>query len=49
MVLGLLLHEQVHRVGLLNQYGDWVVNILVAYPIIFTTVEDYAKASPDAP
>lgn len=44
MVLGLLLHEQVHRVGLRNRYGDWVVNILVAYPIIFTTVEDYAKA-----
>lgn len=43
MVLGLLLHEQVHRLGLRNKYGDWIVNIFVAYPIVVTTVEDYAK------
>lgn len=43
MVLGLLLHEQVHRLGLRSKYGDWIVNLLVAYPIMFTTVEDYAK------
>ncbi|TXI26098.1 MAG: fatty acid desaturase [Nitrosomonas sp.] len=43
MVLGLLLHEQVHRLGLRNKYGDWIVNLLVAYPIVVTTVEDYAK------
>ncbi len=43
LVLGLLLHEQVHRLGLRGKYGDWWVNVLVAYPIFFTTVEDYAK------
>lgn len=43
MVLGLLLHEQVHRLGLKGRYGDLLVNLFVAYPIVFTTVEDYAK------
>ncbi len=42
-VLGLMLHEQVHRLGLRGKYGDWLVNLLAAYPILFTTVEDYAK------
>jgi fatty acid desaturase len=43
MVLGLLLHEQVHRLGLRGQYGDWIVNALAVYPLFATTVEDYAK------
>jgi len=43
MVLGLLLHEQVHRLGLRGKYGDWIVNCLVVYPLFATTVEDYAK------
>ena len=43
MVFALLLHEQVHRLGLRTKYGDWIVNIFVVYPLIATTVEDYAK------
>jgi len=43
LVLGLLLHDQVHRLGLRGKYGDWIVNCLAAYPILVTTVEDYAK------
>ena len=43
MVLGLLLHEQVHRLGLRGKYGDWIVNALAVFPLFATTVEDYAK------
>lgn len=43
MVLGLLLHEQVHRLGIRGKYGDWIVNALCVYPLLATTVEDYAK------
>lgn len=43
MVLGLLLHEQVHRLGLRGKYGDWIVNVTTVYPLFITTVEDYAK------
>ena len=43
MVFGLLLHEQVHRLGIPGKYGDWIVNLLAVYPLFATTVEDYAK------
>lgn len=43
VVLALLLHEQVHRLGWRNKYGDWLVNLFAAYPLFVTTVEDYAK------
>lgn len=43
MVLALLLHEQVHRLGLRSKYADWMVNIFAVYPLFVTTVEDYAK------
>jgi fatty acid desaturase len=43
MVSGLLLHDQVHRLGLRGKYGDWIANCLVGYPLFATTVEDYAK------
>lgn len=43
MVFGLLLHDQVHRLGLRGKYGDWIANSLVGYPLFATTVEDYAK------
>jgi fatty acid desaturase len=33
----------VHRLGLRGKYGDWIANCLVAYPLLATTVEDYAK------
>lgn len=42
-VLALLLHEQVHRLGLRSKYGDWVVNFFAVFPLVVTTVEDYAK------
>lgn len=41
-ILGLLVHEQVHQLGLRGRYGDIIANILTAYPIGIT-VEDYAK------
>ena len=43
MALGLLLHDQVHRLGMRWKYGDWIVNIFAGYPLFATTVEDYAK------
>lgn len=42
MVLGLLMHEQVHRLGARSKYADWWVNVLCVYPLLVTTVEDYA-------
>jgi len=42
MVFGLLLHEQVHRLGLRAKYGDWFVNVFAVFPLVVTTVEDYA-------
>lgn len=41
-ILGLLVHEQVHQLGLRGRYGDILANILAAYPIGIT-VEDYAR------
>ena len=43
MVLALLLHEQVHRLGWRSKYADWVVNVFAVYPLFVTSVEDYAK------
>lgn len=41
-ILGLLVHEQVHQLGLRGRYGDILANVLAAYPIGIT-VEDYAR------
>lgn len=41
-ILGLLVHEQVHQLGLRGRYGDILTNMLAAYPIGIT-VEDYAQ------
>lgn len=43
MVLALLLHEQVHRLGWRSKYADWIVNLFAVYPLFVTSVEDYAK------
>jgi fatty acid desaturase len=43
MVLALLLHEQVHRLGLRSKYADWIINVFAVFPLFVTTVEDYAK------
>jgi fatty acid desaturase len=42
-LLGLLVHEQVHRLGFRGRYGDWITNVFAAYPLLVLTVEDYAK------
>lgn len=41
-VLGLLVHEQVHFLGLKGRYGDLIANLLVGYPLLALTVEGYA-------
>jgi fatty acid desaturase len=43
IVLALLLHEQVHRLGVRGRWGDLCVNVFVSYPLLATTVEDYAE------
>jgi fatty acid desaturase len=43
MVLALLMHEQVHRLGMRSKYADWLVNMFAVFPLFVTTVEDYAK------
>lgn len=42
-VLALLLHEQAHCLGFKAKPGDLVVNLLVAYPLLLTTVENYSQ------
>lgn len=42
-VLGLLVHEQAHLLGYRGKYGDLIVNLLAAYPLLVLTVEDYAQ------
>lgn len=42
-IFGLLIHEQVHFLGLRGRYGDLIANLLVAYPLFGITVESYAK------
>lgn len=41
-ILGLLVHEQAHSLGLHNRFSDSIVNVLTAYPLGIT-VEDYAQ------
>lgn len=41
-ILGLLVHEQVHFLGLRGRYGDLMANLLVGYPLLGLTVEGYA-------
>lgn len=49
--LGLLVHEQTHlglggRSGdtsFIGRYGDWICNLLCAYPLLVLSVEGYAK------
>lgn len=43
IVLGLLMHEQVHRLGLRGRWGDTLANMVAVYPLMATTVEDYAE------
>lgn len=42
-VLGLLVHEQAHLSGYRGKYGDLLVNLFAAYPLLVLTVEGYAQ------
>lgn len=42
-ILGLLVHDQVHRLGYRNRFGDLIVNAFCAWPLIGLTVEGYAQ------
>jgi fatty acid desaturase len=42
-LLGLLVHEQVHRLGSRARYGDLITNLFAGYPLLVLTVEGYAQ------
>jgi fatty acid desaturase len=42
-VLGLLVHEQAHRLGYRHKFGDLLVNLFCAYPLLVLSVENYAQ------
>lgn len=42
-LLALLVHEQTHYLGLKSRYGDWIANLLTAYPLVAASIESYAK------
>ena len=42
-LLGLLVHEQVHRLGSRGRYGDLITNLFAAYPLLVLSVEGYAQ------
>jgi fatty acid desaturase len=42
-VLGLLVHDQAHFLGYRGRYGDLVVDLFTAYPLIVLSVEGYAQ------
>ncbi len=42
-VLGLLVHDQAHLLGYRGRFGDLMVNLFAAYPLLVLTVEGYAQ------
>ena len=42
-VLGLLVHDQAHLLGYRGRFGDLLVNLFAAYPLLVLTVEGYAQ------
>jgi len=42
-VLGLLVHDQAHCLGFKARFGDVIVNLIAAYPLLVLTVEGYSK------
>lgn len=42
-IFGLLVHEQVHFLGLRGRYGDAIADLIVAYPLLGVTIKNYAK------
>jgi fatty acid desaturase len=43
LALGLLMHEQAHYLGIKSRWGDLIANCFVAYPLLFVSVESYAR------
>lgn len=42
-ILALLIHEQTHYLGFNTRHGDWIANLMVAYPLLAVSIEGYAK------
>jgi fatty acid desaturase len=42
-ILGLLVHEQAHVLGYRSKYGDLLVNLFAAFPLMVLTVQGYAQ------
>lgn len=42
-IFALLVHEQVHFLGLRGRYGDAIADLIVAYPLLGVTIKSYAK------
>lgn len=42
-VLALLVHDQAHLLGVRHRWGDLLVNLFVAYPLLLLTCEKYAQ------
>lgn len=42
-IFGLLTHDQIHMAGYRHKYGDLLVNLFCAYPLILLTVQNYAQ------
>jgi fatty acid desaturase len=42
-ILGLLVHEQAHMLGYNHKFGDLLVNLFAAFPLMVLTVENYAQ------
>lgn len=42
-VLGLLVHEQAHKLGIQGRKGDILTNFLAGYPLVLISVEKYAN------
>jgi len=42
-MLGLLVHDQAHCLGFPTRPGDLITNLIAAYPLLASTVEDYAQ------
>lgn len=42
-ILGILVHDQAHILGYRHKYGDLLVNLFVAWPLIVLTVRGYAQ------
>jgi fatty acid desaturase len=42
-ILGLLVHDQAHKLGIRGRKGDIITNLFAGYPLLILSVENYAK------